>query len=157
MPEHTPAPTPNRAVYGFVMYLGFKLFFILYLIWIYVPTNWLKSLQITYFPSPYWAIAVPVLILTTLTVFAFIIYPGMGLLMTPNCHDLRTIHDTKVKQNKTSELIFSSSNDSNLCTCRSKTCKKAEFDSSRHLQSKNNVPALEILNMVNVSEHLYLK
>lgn len=156
MPEHTPAPTPNRAVYGFVMYLGFKLFFILYLIWIYVPTSWLKSLQITYFPSPYWAIAVPIFILTALTIFAFIMYPSMGLLMTPNCDDLRTIHDSKVKQPKTDELIISTANYTS-CTCKSNACKKMEFDNTKCVQFKTNVPALQTLNIVDVSEHLYLK
>lgn len=156
MPEHTPAPTPNRAVYGFVMYLGFKLFFILYLIWIYVPTRWLKSLQITYFPSPYWAVAVPTFILTTLTVFAFIMYPSMGLLMTPNCDDLRTTHDCKLEHCKTIKLNIVSSKCTS-CHCKSKVCKKVEFENTKHLQPENNVPTLQTLNIIDVSEHLYLK
>lgn len=157
MPEHTPAPTPSRAVYGFVMYLAFRLIFILFLIWVYVPTHWLKSLGITYLPSSYWALAVPIFMLTTLTVFAFVIYPSLGLLMTPNDNDLRVIQDSKSKIHKP-KLEHSIPSCTTACTCKNlENCKKKEFDQIKHLLSENSIPPLQILNITDVSKNLYLK
>ena len=42
VPEHSPAPTPLRAVYGFVFYLLGHFGFALYLVWAVVPDATLK-------------------------------------------------------------------------------------------------------------------
>ncbi|XP_047101131.1 uncharacterized protein LOC124719961 isoform X2 [Schistocerca piceifrons] len=44
MPEHTPAPTPARAVYGFVLYLASVTSAALFLLWAYVPPDVASSL-----------------------------------------------------------------------------------------------------------------
>lgn len=64
MPEHTPAPTPSRAVYGFVMFLSFNIFFILYLVWAIVPEEYFERIGIDFLPQRYWAVSVPIYILT---------------------------------------------------------------------------------------------
>ena len=43
-PEHSPAPTPDRAVYGFVLYLASYSFLALYLAWALLPDNLLTQL-----------------------------------------------------------------------------------------------------------------
>jgi hypothetical protein len=37
VPEHSPSPTPERAVYGFVLYLLSTVFFFVYVLWLVVP------------------------------------------------------------------------------------------------------------------------
>ena len=42
-PEHSPAPTPSRAVYGFVLYLLSYFFLLLYFVWALVPDTFLTQ------------------------------------------------------------------------------------------------------------------
>lgn len=99
--EHTPAPYAPRAAYGYAMYIGSNLLFILYLLWSIVPDYILQNyLGLYYYPSKYWAVAIPIWALTALAIFAFIIYPAINLLMTPDIDDIRTISDSYVQPRK---------------------------------------------------------
>lgn len=92
--EHTPAPYGPRSVYGYALYIGSNMLFCLYLIWAIVPEQILHNyLGLTYWPSKYWAVAIPVWALTALATFAFLIYPAINLLMTPDVNDISTITD----------------------------------------------------------------
>lgn len=94
MPEHTPAPTPARAVYGFALFLLFKTLFILYVIWVYVPKKFLEeTLGLTYLPDKYFALFIPILIMVALWLFAFCIYPMMGFSKTAEIDSIETICD----------------------------------------------------------------
>lgn len=157
MPEHTPAPTPSRAVYGFVMYLGFKLFFILYVIWAYVPHSWFEAIGITYLPNRHWALSIPVFLLTVLTIFAFFIYPSLGLCMTPNWDDLRTIEDLKSKRNVFRDTDKISKHKKDKCSCKNeKYCHRKEFLKIKNTFSEQRIPPLQDLKITDVSELLYL-
>jgi len=91
MAEHTPLPTPYRAVYGFALYLFFKTLFIIYLLWAFVPETFIKhELGL---PHKYFALYIPILVLCCLTVFGFFIYPLWNLSMQHCIHDVRTMHD----------------------------------------------------------------
>lgn len=94
MAEHTPAPTPNRAVYGFAWFLFFKTLFVLYLLWAFVPAHILyEKLGLTSLPSKYFALYIPILVLCALTIFAFLIYPPWNLAMQHDIGDLHTLTD----------------------------------------------------------------
>lgn len=69
MPEHNPAPTPERALYGFVLYLSSFVIFGAYLCYALVLDETLRSFGVTYLPKKYWAIAIP-----TLLSFAVVLY-----------------------------------------------------------------------------------
>lgn len=151
MPEHTPAPTPSRGVYGFVMYLSFQLFFILYLIWALIPEKYFVYIGVTFLPDRHWAITVPVYLLTVLTIFAFIIYPSFGLCMTPNVDNFRTIRDNYGSDNKR-YVIINTAHDHTECICadRNACCKGLK-------KTENSKKFISDLNIWDVSEHLYLK
>jgi phosphatidylinositol glycan class P protein len=42
LPEHSPSPTPERAVYGFVLYLLSTVAFFVYILWLAVPDSILQ-------------------------------------------------------------------------------------------------------------------
>ncbi|XP_046613881.1 phosphatidylinositol N-acetylglucosaminyltransferase subunit P-like isoform X1 [Neodiprion virginianus] len=94
MPEHTPAPYTPRSVYGYALFVGSNMLFLLYLVWAIVPENLLQEkFGLTYWPLKYWAVAIPIWALTATALFAFLIYPAINLLMTPDIDDIRTIRD----------------------------------------------------------------
>ncbi|ETN60133.1 phosphatidylinositol glycan, class P [Anopheles darlingi] len=94
MPEHTPAPTPGRAIYGFALFLLFKTLFALYVVWAFVPTAVFERLGLTYLPDKYFALFLPILALVAITLFAFLVYPSLALAMTPDVDDRTTVTDS---------------------------------------------------------------
>lgn len=93
MPEHTPAPTPSRAVYGFMLYLVCYSAFALYFVWAVVPDTFLHSLGLTYWPQKYWAVAIPIHVGLAIALFAAVIYPAINMNMTPSLDDMSTVTD----------------------------------------------------------------
>lgn len=96
MPEHTPAPTPHRAVYGFSFYLLFLTLSIVYMLWALLPIKELSGGYFSYLPDKYFALCLPMLVLCGIFFFIFFIYPSIGLSMTPNVDDLSSVLDTKI-------------------------------------------------------------
>ena len=94
MAEHTPAPYTPRSVYGYALYIGSNILILLYLVWAFVPEEFLHEyLGLTYWPSKYWALAIPIWAMTAILVFALIIYPSINMLLTPEIDDIKTITD----------------------------------------------------------------
>lgn len=95
MGEHTPAPSPGRSYYGFVLYLLGWVGIITYLLWAIIPHRYLAALGLTYIPQPYWALAFPSVIIMLLVIFVFFIYPAVNLMLAVQPHDIRNITDSK--------------------------------------------------------------
>lgn len=126
MAEHTPAPTPNRAVYGFAWFLFFKTLFVLYVFWAFVPDHILiDTLGLTYLPEKYFALYIPIFVLCCLTIFAFLIYPPSNLAMQDDIDDTHTIRDQYTIRRCTY-----------ICA---KTKKKCEEKITRKSSSDNNI------------------
>lgn len=95
-PDHSPSPTPERAVYGFVVYLLTTAAFLCYILWLIIPNDTLESLGITFLPQKYWAVAVPIYVSVAFFLFVIVIYPSLGMVLyTPNLvdGDLRHVID----------------------------------------------------------------
>ena len=102
MPEHTPAPTPHRAIYGFAFYIFFLTLYTLYVFWALLP---LKEWGLTYLPDKYFAIMLPMLVLMGFVFFLFFVYPGINMTLTANIDEIRSIVDpTLVLKDKSREF-----------------------------------------------------
>lgn len=93
MPEHTPAPTPHRAIYGYAFYLLVFSLFAFYFLWALLPT---KEWGLTYLPDKYFAILLPMLVLVGLSFFAFFIYPAVNMSLTPEIDEMASVVDVNL-------------------------------------------------------------
>ncbi|XP_068753559.1 phosphatidylinositol N-acetylglucosaminyltransferase subunit P-like isoform X2 [Montipora capricornis] len=90
MVENSPCPSPERAIYGFVLYLGTYFGVGLYFIWACVPEEWLQSIGITYLPQRYWVLAGPIYLCAAL-LFIVVFYVSYNLTITVPLDSINTI------------------------------------------------------------------
>ncbi|EOY03781.1 Phosphatidylinositol N-acetylglucosaminyltransferase subunit P [Theobroma cacao] len=87
--EHGPKPSE---VYGFVGSITTVVATAIFLVWAYIPEPWLHSVGIFYYPSRYWALAVPTYAMVII-VLAIVLYIGLNFMSTPPSTSLTTIFD----------------------------------------------------------------
>ncbi|KAJ6822129.1 phosphatidylinositol N-acetylglucosaminyltransferase subunit P-like isoform X1 [Iris pallida] len=79
-------------VYGFVGSITTVIATVVYLVWAYTPEPWLHALGITYYPSKYWAIAIPAFPMVTV-VLGLVFYLGLNFMITPPPTSYNTMFD----------------------------------------------------------------
>ncbi|KAL0380012.1 UNVERIFIED_CONTAM: Phosphatidylinositol N-acetylglucosaminyltransferase subunit P [Sesamum angustifolium] len=79
-------------VYGFVGSITTVVSTVVFIIWAYVPDRWLHSIGIYYYPSRYWALAVPTFFSATV-VLAIGFYIGVNFMATPPPTSLNSMFD----------------------------------------------------------------
>jgi len=77
-------------VYGFVGSISIVVATVIFLIWGYVPDKFLESIGIYYYPSKYWAMAMPMYSMVTLLV-ALVFYIGLNFMSTSKPTSLNTL------------------------------------------------------------------
>ncbi|XP_057807910.1 phosphatidylinositol N-acetylglucosaminyltransferase subunit P [Salvia miltiorrhiza] len=87
--KHGPKPSE---VYGFVGSITTVVFTVIFIVWAYVPDHWLHSIGIYYYPSRYWALAVPAYVMVTI-LLAITFYIGMNFMATPPPTSLNIMFD----------------------------------------------------------------
>lgn len=79
-------------VYGFVGSITTVVATGIFLVWAYVPERCLNAIGIYYYPSRYWALAVPAYAMVTL-VLALVFYIGLNFMSTPPPTSLNKMFD----------------------------------------------------------------
>ncbi|EXB70707.1 hypothetical protein L484_023893 [Morus notabilis] len=97
--EHGPK---TSEVYGFVGSITTIVATAIFLIWAYVPESWLHSVGIFYYPSRYWALAVPTYAMVTV-VLALGFYIGLNFMFTPPPTSLNSLFDEFSREPATSK------------------------------------------------------
>jgi len=88
----SPSPTPERAIYGFVMYLFSMILIAVYLVWALIPEEMLDSIGLTYFPNKHWALSAPVFMVSAFFSVP-VVYSALTLLNTKPLNSITTITD----------------------------------------------------------------
>ena len=84
---------PTYEYYGFALYLASSATFILYLLWAFLPKPFLDNLGIYYYPSRWWALAIPAwLVVCVIWIYAALGSYNTGHLTLP-MHSVENIVD----------------------------------------------------------------
>ncbi|EGC28570.1 hypothetical protein DICPUDRAFT_12291, partial [Dictyostelium purpureum] len=79
-------------VYGFVYWIATFLGYILYLLWAFIPESVLSNLGVHYYPSKYWAVAIPVYLIVCI-MFGLVVYFCINLIITEPLESFNTFKD----------------------------------------------------------------
>ncbi|KAJ1701786.1 hypothetical protein LUZ63_001565 [Rhynchospora breviuscula] len=99
--DHGPKPSE---VYGFVGSITTVIATVIYFVWAYTPQPCLHSLGITYYPSKYWALAIPSFVIMSVF-FMMVLYLGLNFLATPSSYSPNTIYDEYSREPTTFTLL----------------------------------------------------
>ncbi|CAH8824660.1 unnamed protein product [Trichobilharzia szidati] len=96
----------QRAIYGFIIYLACFPAFLLYVIWAYIPHEWLNSIGITYLPNKHWAITAPMsaLVISIIGLLAYswnnrsLMQPLTSIYQIRDKHSMCRVNDMVDKQ-----------------------------------------------------------
>ncbi|CCW63868.1 unnamed protein product [Phytomonas sp. EM1] len=94
--EISNSKAPQVAINGFIAWLLFIVFTVMYLVWAIVPDRVLHQLHITYYPDKYWAVAVPAMLVIFFSYY-FTTHAFLVLMMTYPLDDGHVITDVDAK------------------------------------------------------------
>eukprot|EP00899_Mesostigma_viride_P002002 jgi/Mesvir1/11802/Mv00161-RA.1 len=80
-------------VYGFVGMITTVIAYCMFLAWAYVPDDVLRSMGITYYPSKYWAVAIPAFVPVAIA-YGVLVYTCINMIHTPDRAAYCTLHDS---------------------------------------------------------------
>lgn len=90
--EGTPAPQPERAIYGFFLLSFAIISFIIYIIVSFIPSSYLNQFGWDYLPDKYWSIAIPTYIVVII-LMVVPVYISLNIGKTNDPDSLNNIKD----------------------------------------------------------------
>lgn len=104
-------------VYAFVAWIASMVVFVVFLLWAFSPRSLLHQIGITYYPSRYYAIALPAYIIMLIFVVN-IGYIGINMMMTHEPDDMFTVKDGQTRSSPNVFLKCSALGGNTLpCNC----------------------------------------
>lgn len=88
-------PNSASSVYSFVAWIASIFVYVCFLIWAFLPQDFLHTCGITYYPSRYYAVAAPAYIVI-IYMLSGAVYIGINMMNTLDPADIRTIRDKKL-------------------------------------------------------------
>jgi phosphatidylinositol glycan class P protein len=93
----------NQSTYSFVVWIGSFGVYFCFLAWAFLPEDYLHSIGVTYYPSRYYAIALPAYCIVVYYLVS-LFYMGFNMLNTLEPEDFATFRDTGDTQRFTSPV-----------------------------------------------------
>ncbi|KAI0659704.1 PIG-P, partial [Cubamyces menziesii] len=95
-PPILPTESRSRApeFYGFVAWASTYLLFVLYLLWAFLPDEYILALGVSWYPNREWSLLIPAYGMT-LVLLTYVAYFALALAGTPSFSDMSTITDSK--------------------------------------------------------------
>jgi len=93
----TQAGATSVEVCGFVGWTSTAVAYVLFLLWAYIPEETLQKVGVTYYPSKYWAIALPAWACVAV-VTAYLAYKSCNCLVVCSRHTLNAHTDDKARR-----------------------------------------------------------
>lgn len=90
--EHSPAPQPERAIYGFFLLVSSLAAFIVYVAVSIAPDEWLDYYELDFLPAKYWSLAIPAFI-ALVTLLIVPIYCALNASRVRDLDSALTIRD----------------------------------------------------------------
>ena len=148
----------STAIYAFVGWIFSIICYLAFLAWAFLPETLLIEYGVTYYPSKYYAIALPAYLIV-LYVFIGIFYTSFNMLNTFECGDMRNICDQHTsyfssQMNKTheSEVYYSGhSNNSESSHIKNASDLHNNYFTHNHTQ---NVPDMLDIHPAEISRLL---
>jgi phosphatidylinositol glycan class P protein len=111
--EHSPAPQPERAIYGFFLLVAAIFAFLIYIIISFIPDTAINELGWDYLPDKYWSIALPsFVVIALLMILPFYFSLNMRQVNEPACiHSVTDEHALDKQAQKRANAYTESSID----------------------------------------------
>lgn len=87
-----PPPTLNLEVYGFALWIGTAVSYVIYLLWAFLPEPILHAAGVFYYPRKYWAIALPAFVCVAFLCL-FLFYISFNIAHTNPLDSIFTLTD----------------------------------------------------------------
>jgi phosphatidylinositol glycan class P protein len=98
----TPKETNNAEFYGYAIYIMTGFAFFVYLLWAYVPDEYLDAIGWTYYPNKQWAISIPAFLFMFMF-FVLAYHAGYVLYNTPDITSFQVLTDECVSMRQARE------------------------------------------------------
>jgi ABC-type Na+ efflux pump permease subunit len=109
------------SVYAFVAWIASMVVFVVFILWAFSPRSFFHEIGITYYPSRYYAIALPAYIIVVLFII-IMSYIGINLMMTLEPDDMFTIKDSQTRSSPNTFMKCSTLGGMKRGFCRHEFC-----------------------------------
>lgn len=91
---------PSKSILSFVAWTASIFVYLCFAAWAFLPGKWLHAIGVTYYPSRYYAIALPAYVIVVY-LLSGVVYMGLNMLNTNDPEDVATLRDVGIPHGST--------------------------------------------------------